>query len=252
VSTAPERPADGTRSELHTALVVGACVLAASPLLGVVWWLVAPLPVYRVFGDAYGPTSEGEAAVAADGWFAVCAATAGLSAALLVFGKVRRTRLGALLGLAVGGLLGAVVTWQVGELLGPGEAAETARRLADGTVFEGPLELGAKGVLFAWPMVSVIAYFGLTAGLEPSEPGTRFPVTVLREGYAIGEVNRFFTLVDAGTNPADPGEPRFSRVRMGRRYDGVSVDAAVDAWRRRAVTDPAETRPDESARPGPG
>lgn len=225
------------RSELRTGALVTGCLLASGALVAVVWWLVAPLPRLEVHADGvfFAPTN-GEYAVAADGWFAVCTATAGLVAALVVFARARRARVGAVVGLALGGLLGSIVAWRLGVLLGPGDALDTARGLPAGSRFNGPLKLSALGVLFSWPIASVVAYFALTAGLEQADAqvdlvtSPPFPITVLRPGYVITEVDDLFHRLDAGEIRAESArELEFSPTRLRRGYDGASVDAALEA-----------------------
>jgi hypothetical protein len=231
-------PAAG--AEVRTGAIVTGCLLAAGLPVAVVWWLIAPLPRLVVRADGvFFAQAGGEDAVAADGWFAICTATAGLVAALLVFARARRARVGALVGLAVGGLLGAIVTWRVGVLLGPGDALDSAKGLAAGTRLDGPLKLSALGVLFAWPIAAVVSYFALTAGLEsPHQPDASvdvvtsppFPVTVLRPGYAITEVDELFVRLDAGEVDLEAARGvLFSPTRLRRGYDGASVDAALEA-----------------------
>lgn len=228
------------RSELRTGALVTGCLTAAGALVAVVWWLTAPLPRLVVHGDGvfFAPSND-EYAVAADGWFAICTATAGLVAALVVFARARSARVGGVLGLALGGLLASIVVWRLGVFLGPGDALDTAKGLPDGRRFDGPLELSALGVLFSWPIASVVAHFALTAGLEPSaargsrvDVATRppFPITVLRPGYAIMEVDDLFRRLDAGEIRAESArELGFSPTRWRRGYDGASVEAAVVA-----------------------
>lgn len=154
------------------ALVIGllACVVAGA-VTGVVWELLAPLPRLQLVGDrVLSPRVEDETAVAADGWFAVCAAVAGILAAVAVFVRVRSARVTALAALTFGGLLAAVVAWRVGIALGPDSVLEEARRVDDGAFFSGPLRLSALGVLVTWPLTSVIAYFALAAGLGRDRP----------------------------------------------------------------------------------
>ncbi|MGH8893770.1 MAG: hypothetical protein ACRDWY_10785 [Actinomycetes bacterium] len=117
-----------------------------------------------------------ETSIAADGWFAVAALGAGAVAAVLSATLLRESRLGALVGLSVGGLAGAVVAWRLGVLLGPPPVDQSAADVSVGTRFEGPLDLSAVGVLLAWPTASMIAFFAAVAGIEssrhqPSEPG---------------------------------------------------------------------------------
>jgi hypothetical protein len=225
------------RSELRTGLVVIAGSIVAAVLVGITWWGVTPLQhlVKRADG-VYLTGGETEVAVAADGWFAICSATAGLICALVVFARMRRARLGPLLGLAIGGLIGAVVAWRLGVALGPDDIRETIKGMAANTEFDGPLKLSARGVLFAWPLTATVAYFALTAGLEPkAAPGTyrngqRFPVTVLRPGYLIAEVDdAFLRLENAQLTVDQLRELHFSSSRWRQGYDGTSVDAAVAA-----------------------
>jgi len=207
---------------------------------------------------------QDEVAIAADGWFAACSATTGLVAALVVFARMRHARLGPLLGLVIGGIAGSVVAWRLGVFLGPGDIETSAKGLAPGARFDGPLKLSARGVLFAWPLVSTVAYFALTAGLEPKvahapgaggvRDGQRFPVTVLRPGYVINEVDAAFERLDVGQlSTEEMRDLRFASTRLRQGYDEASVDAAIEA----AIAVPYEssrraTQDDESARPSPG
>jgi len=225
------------RSELRTGLAVIGGSLIAAVLVGITWWGVTPLPHLVTRSDGvYLAGGETEVAVAADGWFAICSATAGLVCALVVFARMRRARLGPLLGLALGGVIGAVVAWRLGVALGPDAIRDAVKGMAPNTHFDGPLMLSAHGVLFAWPLTSTVAYFALTAGLEPkAAPGThlngqRFPVTVLRPGYLIAEVDDAFLRLENAQLTADQlRELHFSSSRWRQGYDGTSVDAAVAA-----------------------
>ena len=155
-------------SPLQIGLVLLACVVAGA-VVGVVWELLTPLPQFQVVGDRILlPAAEDETAVAADGWFAVCAGLAGVVSAVAVFVRVREARLSVLAGLTLGGLLAAVIAWRVGVALGPDSVRAEAVGASDGEFFSGPLELSALGVLFTWSLTAVITYFALAAGIEPA------------------------------------------------------------------------------------
>ena len=172
---AAEDTMPGGPSSFRPGLVtIGLCVLGflvAGAVVGVVWELVAPLPRFRLVGGrVLLAVTEDETAVAADGWFAVCSAVAGILSAVVVFARVRSARLTALGVLTLGGLLAVLVAWRVGVALGPDPVLEQVDGLRDGARLDGPLRLGALGVLLAWPLASVVAYFALATGLEPARP----------------------------------------------------------------------------------
>lgn len=155
-------------SPLQIGIVLLACAVAGI-VVGVVWEMVTPLPRFQIAGDrVLLPESEGETAVAADGWFAVCAGVAGIVSAIAVFVRVRDARVSALAGLTLGGLVAAVIAWRVGVAVGPDSVRAGAAGLSDGEFFTGPLGLSALGVLFTWPLTAVITYFALGAGLDPN------------------------------------------------------------------------------------
>ena len=100
-------------------------MLAGLPA-GLLWWIISPLPPIEKRADGlYRAGGEGnESAIAADGWFAVIVLAVGIVVALLVYLRTRPSRLAPLVGLAVGGVLGSVVAWRFGALLGPASLTE--------------------------------------------------------------------------------------------------------------------------------
>ena len=161
--TSTSRPA---ARDVRAALLVSGASVAAGVLVGPVWRWVAPLSAFRKEGGAAVPVGAAETAVAADGWFAVCSGLAGILVALGVVLLVRTGRLGSLVGLAAGGLLGAVVAWRTGLLLSPPPVPESLAGVPAGERFDGPLRISAAGVLLAWPTTAVITFFAVVAGLE--------------------------------------------------------------------------------------
>ena len=236
-------------SALQVGLVLLACVVVGA-VVGVVWELLTPLPQFRVAGDRIlSPGAEDETAVAADGWFAVCAGVAGVVSAVAVFMRVREARTIVLAGLILGGLLASVIAWRVGVAVGPDSVRAGATGLSDGEFFSGPLKLSALGVLFTWPLTAVITYFALAAGLDPNRPGrsgqqgpayttsstrgARFPTTTLRPGYDVDEVDSFFARLESGQVTAgEAAHVQFSSTRLSRGYDEKAVDAALETLTR--------------------
>lgn len=159
------------RAEVRAGLLVGLGCAVAGVVVGAAWRFVVPLAVLEKEATGVVQVGGAETEVAADGWFAVCAALAGVVAALAAVLLLRSGRLGALVGLAAGGLVGALVAWRVGLLLSPPEIAASAKEVRVGDTFEGPLRLSALGVLLAWPTAAVITFFAVVAGLDVESPG---------------------------------------------------------------------------------
>ena len=245
-------PAEGRArpSVVAIGLALLGCLVAGA-VTGVIWEMVTPLPQFQIVdGRALSSEFDVESAIAADGWFAICAAVAGIVSAAVVFAAVRAARISALVGLTLGGLLASVLAWRVGVELGPDSVRAAAAGLKDGETFSGPLELSALGVLFSWPLTAVIVYFALAAGLDgdrsrhaaaststSSTDGARFPTTLLGPGYAIDEVDSFFARLESGqVTPDEAAQVEFSSTRLSRGYDEEAVDAALDNTARGGLT----------------
>lgn len=164
------------KTELREAAVVTVAVTVLGLLLGVLWWWLAP-HVPRV-GDeidgswvVYAKDPEGEQAIGVDGTFTLLALAFGVVSAAAVFAWRRRGGVPLVVGLGLGGLLGAVVAWRVGMWLGPtADLIAHAKAVGKGVTFSGPLKLGAKGAILAWPLGALLAHLGLTALFGPRDP----------------------------------------------------------------------------------
>ena len=166
-------PAARGRKASHVVVQEALAGLAAGILVGVAWWWLTP--VTRVESSASGVVVVNtlqEPRVAADGWFAICSLAAG--AVLGILAALRRDgdRLVRLAGLVAGSLLGALVAWRLGLLLGDAPQRTAA---ADGTAaeFDAPLKLSALGVLLLWPMAAVALFFTGLAGFHPRADADR-------------------------------------------------------------------------------
>ena len=102
---------------------------------------------------------ETEAFIGTDGWFALLTAIAGLIAALVVWTRRSWRGPAAVVALALGGVVGALVTALVGHLTGGG-AVEPARLAPCITL---PVSLHATGLLFLESAVAVLVYGLLVA-----------------------------------------------------------------------------------------
>jgi hypothetical protein len=144
------------------AAVVASASLGLGLVAGVVWEAVAPRPgvVARDDTAIVDPLTTA-AFFGSAAWFVVVAAVTGVLLAAAAWWPTRDDGVGALVGLAVGGLLGAVVAWRVGQWLGPDPVSAVP---PPGARVDGPLRLDAYGALFAWPIAAVTTYFALTVG----------------------------------------------------------------------------------------
>jgi LPXTG-motif cell wall-anchored protein len=166
------------RGDLRSAVAIAVGFALAGVLAGLVWWLLAPRADFRITGD--GPVPLGgpsdELFVADDAVLAFVLLGLGLVGGATVWFLRRRRGVGALIGIAVGALVAAVVAWQAGELLGAGP---TEAQLADvGAVVTTALRLGSPTVLAVAPFAGLLAYLvavlcsrddslGRTAGPAP-------------------------------------------------------------------------------------
>jgi len=152
----------GYRRDLGAAMIVLLASLPLGALMGLVWERVAPKAHWMVQGGG-AVLSEVEQSdfVAADGWFAVLGAAAGLLCGTIAFVLFRGRTRALPIGLAAGGILASLVAWRLGQALGPGPI-DSHRGAPDGSTFDGPLDLRADGVLLSWPIAALLAVLVLT------------------------------------------------------------------------------------------
>ncbi|MEU1490996.1 ABC transporter permease [Streptomyces sp. NPDC005776] len=173
LGTLPHSPEEGElRAELRRAALVAVAVTVAGVALGLLWlWLSPRVPLVSDDTAVFLSDSEGEEAIGADGTFALLALAFGAVSAGLVFWFHRKGGIALVAGLAVGGVLGSVVAWQLGTWLGPtDDVVAHAREVGKGVIFDAPLELHAKGALLAWSLAAMAVHLGLTAMFGPRDP----------------------------------------------------------------------------------
>jgi hypothetical protein len=165
----PARATGRRQSPRRLLVEAGLAGLGAAVLVGVVWPLLAPDVELVVFG---GEARLGEEAglhvFAQDAWFGVL----GVAAGLLLGGTLwhrhgERHPVATPIVLVVTGLVGSLLAWQLGGLIGPQRPSSTAA-LEDLTAVAAPLDLHAYGVLLLWPLASVVVV--LLAALLTPEP----------------------------------------------------------------------------------
>lgn len=164
--TDPGRPA-----RTNWVVTVGLAVVGLGLLLGVLWWVAAPLARAEVAGGEILLSGHQELQAAQDGWFAVVTGLTGvLAATLTALMPGRREAVSAaivpLLGVGV-----AVIAWGTGVLLGPSSLADQVREGATQPLT--PLQLHAYGVLLVGPFLFALTRFfaSLFSGEAlPAEP----------------------------------------------------------------------------------
>ncbi|MEU0666973.1 DUF2567 domain-containing protein [Streptomyces lavendulocolor] len=175
---AAPKGADGTddtpdaATEVRQGLVVLLAVTLAGLALGLLWlWLAPRIPLISDGKAVFLKDTEGENAVGADGTFTLLALGLGALSAAVVFWFYRHGGIAIVIGLALGGLLGSLLGWGVGTLLGPAhDVAEHARAVGAGVTFHAPLELKAHGAILAWPVAAMLVHLALTGLFGPRDP----------------------------------------------------------------------------------
>ncbi|MDT0381117.1 hypothetical protein RM572_20385 [Streptomyces sp. DSM 42041] len=169
-----EAPAADPARAAREGVLVALGVAAFGVVLGLLWlWLAPRVPLVSDGSAVFLERPEGEDAIGADGTFVLLGVAVGAVAGAVVFLLRRAGGVGLVVGLAVGGVLGSVIAWRLGVWLGPTEdLVAHARAVGKGTVFDGPLELKAKGALLAYPFGALLAHLACTAlfGRRDPEP----------------------------------------------------------------------------------
>ncbi|MEU1616170.1 ABC transporter permease [Streptomyces sp. NPDC005722] len=157
--------------ELKSGALTAVLVAVAGVVLGLLWlWLAPRIPLVSDGKAVYLKDTEGEQAIGADGTFVLLGLGIGVLTGALVFWRSRRGGVGVVLGMAVGAVLGSVLAWRLGTWLGPtSDLIAHARAVGAKKVFDGPLELQAKGAFLAWPIGAVLTHLVLTTGFGPRE-----------------------------------------------------------------------------------
>lgn len=144
-------------------LRTGAYILALSSIFGfglaVIWVWLAPRPSLVVRDGSAFYQSLGQSGIGMDMTFAVLAAACGVAAGALVAVTARSGGFQAILAAALGGLVGSVIAWRLGEALVGGlqnDGEVLVPELGNGDSFLGPLQLSALGVLGVWSLAATI------------------------------------------------------------------------------------------------
>lgn len=174
-----EEAAPDTAAEVRQGAAVLLAVAVVGIALGLLWlWLAPRTPLVSDGRSVLLTESEAEHAVGADGVFVLLGLGFGALSALAVFLWHRRGGVAVVAGLALGGVLGSVLGWGTGTLLGPThDVVARARAVGEGVPFDAPLELQAYGALLAWPIAAMLVHLALTALFGPRDPEPEWDLT---------------------------------------------------------------------------
>ena len=149
-----------TPARLRSAVLALLATAAASALLGVLtgflWSAVAPRALLVVAGRgvAYVANAETSAFIAADAWFCLLTAAAGLICGVAGYLlAVRRHGAAALTGLVLGGVAAAALAMWIGQQQGLASFRSALAVSAAGVRLREPLALGGHGALAFWPLL---------------------------------------------------------------------------------------------------
>ncbi|WP_079171064.1 hypothetical protein [Streptomyces sp. CC53] len=167
-----EPTAPDVAGEVRRGALVLLAVAVPGILLGLLWlWLAPRIPLVSDGSAVLLKETEGEGAVGADGTFVLLAVAFGAVSAAVVYLLRREGGVSVVVGLALGGLLGSVLGWGTGTLLGPThDVVAHAKEVGEGVTFDAPLELRAFGALLVWPVAAMFVHLALTALFAPREP----------------------------------------------------------------------------------
>ncbi|MFH8410599.1 ABC transporter permease [Streptomyces sp. NPDC018019] len=161
------------RRELREAALIALVVTVCGALLGALWaWLAPHVPLIAdARGNVYLKNSEGEESIGGDGTFVLLALGFGVLCAAAAFLYRKGGGIPLVVALTVGGLLGSVVAWRLGMVLGPtSDLVARAAEVGKGVTFDAPLRLQAKGALLAWPVAAMVTHLLLTGLFGPRDP----------------------------------------------------------------------------------
>ena len=152
----PGRAPARARSAFLALIATAAASALLGVLIGFVWSAVAPRALLVVAGRgvAYVANAETSAFIAADAWFCLLTAAAGLICGVAGYLlAVRRHGAAALTGLVLGCVAAAALAMWIGQQQGLASFRSALAVSAAGVRLREPLALGGYGALAFWPLL---------------------------------------------------------------------------------------------------
>jgi hypothetical protein len=157
------------------AFTVAAAGLGA--VAGVIWWSVVTLPGYQVGSDGGASTSERGLTefIGADAEFTVIGLVGGALVGLAAWRAFRSLGWLVVPVATVVAVGAALVCWQVGYRLGPGDFATRLAAAKPGDIVPIELTVRAKAALLTWPFAATIPLLlGSSLGRDDEVPKPLF------------------------------------------------------------------------------
>lgn len=150
-----------TASRRAGLLTIGWLGLAGA-VAGLVWLRFAPRAKIQIAtdGSGYYVDPSPREYIHADLLYAGICLVVAVVAAVVVRRRVGAYPVAAVTGLAVGGMLAALIAWQVGKTFAPLDRA-AAQQAKPGAIILDGLDLGAKGLLLVLPVAALATWLAL-------------------------------------------------------------------------------------------
>lgn len=176
-------------ADLLVAFVLALSVAASGLIIGVVWaWIGPHVPVLMTSSGPILADYYGESAFGSQVTFG--ALGLGVGALLGPVAYLIRRRRGPimLIGLAVGSLAGAWISWKVGAWVGRDHYLDLLHHAAAGRRFPRPVQLDATGLVFLEPLIAVLGYVVIAAWSHTADLGiTGAPYRLPKHGPGSGD-----------------------------------------------------------------
>ena len=161
--------------DLTALLSVTAVSALLSLAVGAMWVWLAPAALGTLTqGGVYYTSPESKEFIGQDGTLGVICAVTGLLMGIGVYFLTnRRGSVGAVVGLAGGGLLGGYLATIAAGKFGPGHGKTIQQMIVgmhDNTTFALPLQLRAVGMIWFWPLAAVLVYLLMVTFFGPLDP----------------------------------------------------------------------------------
>ena len=165
---------NGRRGVAAVVAQTGLVAVVLGAVMGLVWWWVAPTGQWIVVDGGLAPADIGFTAwFAADAWFLVLGAVAGVLLAAISWRPGRHRPLALVVGVIVGAALIALVAWALGGALGAPDPQALATTADPGTMLQGALGIRAIGVVFGPALTSLTVLALLLSNARLDENGGR-------------------------------------------------------------------------------